>query len=406
MEKTVAILATMDTKGAESNFIREEIQKLGGTALLIDMGVMGKSDFPVDHTKEQVAQSGGSKLEDLLNNPSREKTSEVMVKGSLSLLQQLIAEGKIQALLSLGGTQGTNNATQVMQQLPYGFPKIMVSTMASGDTSALVGIKDITMMFSVSDILGLNAFTETILANAAGAAYGMALAAKQRDFKSEKPIIGISNLGVLTQGTMKAIEMFREKGYECLVFHAIGAGGTAMEQMMKEGIIKAVFDFGMGDIADAVHEGLRAADKDRLTVAGKLGLPQVVVPGGIDHLGIILDEPNTVPDKYKDHLYSYHNPVIFVPRTNSEEITAIMKDIARRLQHTKDKTVFMLPTLGVSSYSRDGGALVDKESDKALQKAVKEFLPDNIRLIEMENNAEDEAFVRKAVDTLVALIES
>lgn len=405
MKKTVAILATMDTKGAESNFIREEIQKLGGTALLMDMGVMKKPDFPVDYTQEQVAQSGGSTREDLLNNPSREKTSEVMVKGSLSLLQQLIAEGKIQALLSLGGTQGTNNATQVMQQLPYGFPKIMVSTMASGDTSAFVGIKDITMMFSVSDILGLNAFTETILANAAGAAYGMALAAKQIDFKSEKPIIGISNLGVLTQGTIKAIEMFREKGYECLVFHAIGAGGTAMEQMMKEGIIKAVFDFGMGDIADAVHEGLRAADRDRLTVAGKLGLPQVVVPGGIDHLGIILDEPNAVPDKYKNHLYSYHNPVIFVPRTNSEEITAIMKDIARRLQHAKDKTVFMLPTLGVSSYSRDGGALVDKESDKALQKAVKEFLPDSIKLIEMENNAEDEEFVRKAVDTLVELIE-
>ncbi|MBT7889760.1 MAG: UPF0261 family protein, partial [Deltaproteobacteria bacterium] len=138
---------------------------------------------------------------------------------------------------------------------------------------------------------------------------------------------------------------------------------------------------------------------------GKLGLPQVVVPGGIDHLGIMLDEPNTVPEKYKDHLYSYHNPVIFVPRTNSEEITTIMQEIANRLEHSKRKTVFMLPTRGVSSYSAKGGALYDPVSDEALHQAVRDLLPEPIKLIEMENNAEDEAFVRKAVDTLIDLIE-
>jgi uncharacterized protein (UPF0261 family) len=281
----------------------------------------------------------------------------------------------------------------------------MLSTMASGDTSNFVDIKDIVMMPSTSAILGLNSFFRAILSNAAGAAYGMALASRPIAYDSDKVLVGISNLGVLTSGTMKAMKFLEKRGYESIVFHAIGMGGKAMEQMMKEGIIKAVFDFGMGDIADAVYEGLRAADKERLTVAGKLGLPQVVVPGGIDHLGILLDEPNTVPEKYKDHLYSYHNPVIFVPRTNSEEITTIFKDIARRLEHSKSNTVCMLPLDGVSSYSAKDGALRDTESDSALQKAVHEMLPKHIELIEMDNNAEDDAFVEKAVDTLVGLIE-
>ncbi|MBT4266696.1 MAG: Tm-1-like ATP-binding domain-containing protein [Deltaproteobacteria bacterium] len=405
MTKCIAILATMDTKGAECAYLREEVEKLGGQTLLIDIGVVGVTSIAVDINKEEVASQGGRSMAELLENPSREVASEVMVKGSIALVKTLITENKIHALISLGGTQGTNNGCMIMQDLPYGFPKIMLSTMASGDTSNFVGIKDITMMFSVSDILGLNPFSRCILSNTAGAAYGMAQASQQIEFSSGKTVIGISNLGVLTSGTMKAIDLLNERGYESIVFHAIGSGGRAMEQMMREGIIKAVFDFGLGDIADSVYEGIRAADDTRLTVAGKLGLPQVVVPGGIDHLGIMLDEPNTVPEKYKDHLYSYHNPVIFVPRTNSEEITTIMQEIANRLEHSKRKTVFMLPTRGVSSYSAKGGALYDPVSDEALHQAVRDLLPEPIKLIEMENNAEDEAFVRKAVDTLIDLIE-
>jgi uncharacterized protein (UPF0261 family) len=405
MSKCVCILATMDTKGAECAYLREEIENLGGSTLLIDFGTVGATEISVDITKEEVAQQGGASLSKLLENPSREKASEVMVKGSIAHVNSLIERGKIHAIISLGGTQGTNNGCRVMQELPYGFPKIMLSTMASGDTSSFIGIKDIVMMPSVADILGLNSFFRAILSNAAGAAYGMARAYKPITYTADKILVGISNLGVLTRGTMKAVKLLQERGCECIVFHAIGKGGKAMEQMMKEGIIKAVFDFGLGDIADSVYEGLRAADKERLTVAGKLGLPQVVVPGGIDHLGIVLDKPNTVPEKYKNHLYSYHNPVIFVPRTSSEEIATIMKEIASRLEHSRKNTVFMLPLDGVSSYSAKNGALRDPESDRALQKAVHEMLPKHIELIEMENNAEDDAFVAKAVDTLVNLIE-
>lgn len=406
MAACVAILATLDTKGEECAFLRSQIEQLGGTAMLIDFGVVGVNTVAADIPKEEVAQLGGSSMAELLNHPSRETASEVMVLGATVLLKRLIAEGKIQALISLGGTQGTNNGCRVMQELPYGFPKIMLSTMASGDTASLVGIKDITMMFSVSDILGLNPFFRRILANAAGAAYGMAQNAAKISFDADKPVVGISNLGVLTRGAMKAIELLAEKGYESIVFHAIGPGGRAMEQMMKEGIITAVFDYGLGDIADSLYDGLRSADEERLTVAGKLGLPQVVVPGGVDHLGILLSEPHSVPEAYKDHLYSYHNPVIFVPRTNGEEMTRIMETIAARLEHSKSRTVFMLPTKGVSSYSADGGALYDPASDAVFHQAVRDLLPKQIELIEMDNNVEDEAFVRRAVDTLIALAEA
>jgi len=405
IDRCVAVLATMDTKGEECDFLRNEIKKLGGRALLIDIGVIGTTKIEVDVDRDVVAKEGGSSMEKLLVDPSRQEATKAMVAGSISLLKKLIAEKEIGSLIGLGGTQGTDACCRIMQQLPYGFPKLMVSTMASGDTTSFVGIKDVTMMFSVSDILGLNPFSRRILANAAGAGYGMALVPHSIHFESAKHVIGISNLGVLTRGTMKAIKMFAEKGYECIVFHAVGSGGKAMEQMMKEGIIDAVFDYGLGEIPDALFEGIRACDEERLTVAGKLGLPQVVAPGGIDHLGVLLDEPHVVPDRYKDRKYDFHNPVIFVPRCTKEEMRAIMESIADRLQRSKSKTVFMLPKKGVSSYGAPGGVLCDEEGDRAFHKDVRELLPKEIELIEMDANAEDDAFVRRAVDTLIELIE-
>jgi len=406
VERKVAILATMDTKGVECDFLRNEIEKLGGQSILIDIGVLGATRIEVDFSKDSVAEEGGSSMEKLLEDPSRQEASEVMVAGSISLLRKLIDEKVIGSLIGLGGTQGTDACCRVMQELPYGFPKLMLSTMASGDTSNFVGIKDITMMFSVSDILGLNPFSRRILANAAGAAYGMSLVPHAINFSSDKPLIGITNLGVLTRGTMKAIDLFAERGYESIVFHAVGSGGKAMEQMMKEGIIQAVFDYGLGEITDALFGGLRACDDERLTVAGKLGLPQVIVPGGIDHIGVLLSEANLVPEKYKDRKYDFHNPMIFVPRCSEEEMKAIMKSIAERLEHSKSKTVFMLPTDGVGSYGAKGSILRDEEGDRAFHQNVRDLLPDGIELIEMDNNAEDEIFVRKAVDTLIDLIEN
>ncbi len=406
MSKTIALLITLDTKDQEAGYLREQIEARGHHALLLDIGVVGVAGIAADYSREKVAEAGGKSLEELLANPTREVAAPIMVKGATNILQKLIAENKVHAVLGLGGTQGTSSCCDIMQALPYGFPKIMVSTIASGDTSGFVGIKDITMMFSVSDILKLNPFTRKILANAAAAACGMAETETIFDMqKGEKPLIGMSNLGVLTNGAIQAIKYFEEAGYEVIVFHAVGSGGRAMEQMMKEGIIGAVFDYAMGEIADDVWKVLRAGGPERLTVAGKLGLPQVLCPGGAEHLGILVP-PNEVPDEYKDHDYVFHSPVVFVPRLNAEEIVRVADDICERLQHTKGNAVFMIPMGGVGRYSREGGALVDKESDQAFFQRLHERLPKSIEVVDRPLYVEDPEFVKEAVNRLIGLIEN
>lgn len=406
MAKTIAILATVDTKGEECAYLRDEIIRMGGKVLMMDIGVVKDADIHVDISNSSIAILGGTALEELRINPSRVVASEVMVRGATKILLEKITSGEMDGVISLGGTQGTSNCTQVMQALPYGFPKLMVSTLASGDTSGYVGIKDITMMFSVSDILGLNPLFRRILSNAAGAIVGMADAAIKTHFNSDRPLVGITNLGCLTQGTMLAIKALAKRGYETIVFHAVSAGGRAMEQLMRENIITAVLDYAQGDIVDALFGGIRAGDENRLTVAVEMGLPQVVVPGGIDHIGIVLDAPNVVTDKYKDRLYSFHNPVILVPRTTAEEITHVINEIGKRLTHENSNTVFVLPKKGVSSYSAAGGELYDAESDKALFSAIHGALPDNIPLIEVDSYIESEEFVEIIVDELVKRIEA
>lgn len=405
MKKTIALLVTLDTKDQEAGFLKAEIENRGHQALLLDIGVVGKAGIPADIDREEVVKAGGGNLQDILTAPSREKANPFVVQGCINLLNSRIAKDEVHAVLGLGGTQGTSTCCNIMQALPYGFPKIMVSTIASGDTSGFVGIKDITMMFSVSDILKLNPFTRKVLANAAAAACGMAeVETKFVMEKGNKPLIGMSNLGVLTNGAMKAIEYIEAAGYEVIVFHAVGSGGRAMEQMMKEGIIGAVFDYAMGEIADDVWKVLRAGGPERLTVAGKLGLPQVLCPGGAEHLGILVP-PNEVPEAYKDHQKVFHSPVVFVPRLNVEEIQRVADDICGRLQHTKDKAYFMIPQKGVGRYSYPGGVLEDKASDEAFFARLKEGLPSNIIVLERNATAEDPDFVKEAVDKLIELIE-
>ncbi len=406
MTKTIAILATVDTKGDECGYLRDEITRLGSDVLMMNIGVVGEAGITVDVSNADIAARGGTALEDLLKNPTREVASEVMVGGATDILLEKLTNDEVHGVISLGGTQGTANCSQVMQALPYGFPKLLVSTMAASDTSSYVGIKDITMMFSVSDILGLNPLFRRILSNAAGAIVGMANAAITTRFDSDRPLVGITNLGCLTQGAMKAIDMLAERGYESIVFHAVGSGGKAIEQLMRDGIITAVLDYAQGDIVDANFGGIRAADEKRMTVAVELGIPQVVAPGGIDHIGVILDEPNVVTDEYKDRLYAFHNPVILVPRTTPDEIVKVMEDIGRRLTNENSNSVFLLPKHGISSYSVGGGELYDADSDAALFACARDALPDNIPLIEVDASIESEAFVAKAVDELVKLIEA
>jgi len=405
MRKTIALLITLDTKDQEAGYLIEQIEKRGCNALLIDIGVVGVAGIEASVSRHLVAEEGGSSMSQLLAQPTREEAGPVMVAGATKILLQKIENDEVHAVLGLGGTQGTSSCCDIMQALPYGLPKIMVSTMASGDTSGFVGIKDITMMFSVSDILKLNPFTRKILANAAAAACGMADVDIQFAVeKSDRPLIGMSNLGVLTIGAMEAIKYIEEKGYEVIVFHAVGSGGQAMEQMMKEGIIGAVFDYAMGEIADDVWSVLRAGGPERLTVAGSLGLPQVLCPGGAEHLGILV-APNVVPEEFKDHDYVFHSPVVFVPRLNKDEIIKVAKSICDRLNTTTDHAVLIIPRGGVGRYSKLGAALYDQESDDAFFSYIIAHLNPAIKIVDCEEYVEDPTFVRKGVDLLIELIE-
>ena len=404
--KTVAILATLDTKADEAGFMRSEIESLGGQALLIDLSLVGESHLSADVTKQDIISAGGGNLADLLVKPNREESNPFIVAGATKIVKELQDSGKIDAVVSLGGTQGTSTCAPILQALPYGFPKIMLSTAASGDTSPFVGIKDITMMFAVSDILGLNVFSRKILANAAAAAWGMAQS-EQCITKSEaKGVIGMSNLGVLTQGAMRAIKLFEEAGYEVITFHAIGAGGDAMEQMMKEGIINAVFDYGLGEIADGIWGVLRAGGPERLTVAGKLGLPQVIVPGGSEHLGILVNEPNKIPTGYENHQITWHSPYVFVPRLNAEEQGRVAKVIGEKLSHSTKDTLFLMPLKGVSSYSAEGGELYNTKLDNVYWESLQKELPNTIEVESMDVTAQDQALVERAVNYLIEKLEN
>ncbi len=405
-QHVVAVLATLDTKGAEANYLRQRIERHGMRALVIDMGVVGEPQTTADVTHEQVADLGGKSLAELLANPSRQAATPVMVRGATRVLLEAIERGDVHAVLGMGGTQGTPNCTQVMQALPYGFPKVMVSTIASGDTSQLVDIKDITMMFSVSDILGLNALTRKVLANAAAAACGIAaLEVELEAAQGDKPTIGMTNLGVLTEGAIHALELFRAKGYEAIVFHAVGSGGRAMEQLMKDGVIGAVFDYALGEISDEVFSGLRAGGPERLTVAGSLGLPQVLCPGGAEHIGLLV-QPNTLPERYASHQHVFHNPIIAAPRLKAEELETVADEIGRRLQTTRGRASFFFPQRGTSRYAIEGGELRDPDGDRAFFARLDERLPATIERRFVDAGAEDPAFVEAAVARLIELIEA
>jgi uncharacterized protein (UPF0261 family) len=400
--KTIAVLATLDTKGRETEYLREQIARFGDQALVIDTGVTGEPAARPDISRQQVAEAGGMPLEKILESPSREVAAPVMAAGATAIVTRLAAEGRIHGILSLGGTQGTTLSTRAMRALPYGFPKVMVSTMASGNVAPWVDIKDITMMFSVTDIMGLNPVMRRILANAAGAVCGMA-AVELKVTRGQKPLVAITTVGITTKGAMTAAELLEKAGYETIVFHAIGPGGRAMEQMMKEGLIGAVLDYSTIEVSNEMYHALLAGGAERLTTAGKLGLPQVLCPGAIEVL--VYNEPETVPPKYAGRTLIRHSPQITDLRLNKEEMAEVGREVARRLQSTTGAAVFMIPTAGYDSYAVEGKGFYDPEADAAFVAELKANLPKSIPVVERDTHIEDPAFAEEAVQTLIALIE-
>jgi uncharacterized protein (UPF0261 family) len=401
--KTIVILATLDTKGVEAQYLRQQIEQMGDKALVVDTGVVGTPATRADVTREEVAQAGGIPLAKILENPNREVAAPVMADGATKIVTQLAAEGKIHGIVSMGGTQGTTLSTKVMRALPYGFPKVMVSTMASGNVAPWVDIKDVTMMFSVTDILGLNPVTRKILANAAGAVSGMSNVDVELE-QGDKPLVAVTTVGITTQGAMQAVEALEAAGYETIVFHAIGPGGRAMEQMMKEGIVGAVLDYSTIEVSNEMHHALLAGGPERLTTAGKLGLPQVICPGALEVL--VFNEPETVPARYQGRTLIRHSPQITDLRLNAEEMAEVGREMAQRLQYTRQDAIFMIPTAGYDSYAVAGMGFHDPQADAAFVAELKANLPKTIRVIERETHIEDPAFATEAAELLISLIEA
>lgn len=399
--KTIAVLATLDTKGCEVQYLREYIEGRGHRALVIDVGVVGEAATSAEVTRSEVAEAGGESLESLRTDASRERAAPVMTAGACKIMGDLGAQNRVHAVLALGGTQGTTLCTAVMRTLPYGFPKIMVSTMASGNVSHWVDTKDITMMYSVTDILGLNRFMRRILANAAAAACGMAEVEIPKS-SQDKPLVAVTTVGITTQGAMKAIKVLEEAGFETIVFHAVGTGGRAMEEMMQQGLIGAVLDFSIIEVSNAMYHALLAGGPQRLTWAGRLRLPQVICPGAVEVL--VFNEPETVPAQYAGRKLVRHSPQITDLRLNREEMATVGREVAKRLQQTMEPATFMIPTAGYDSYAVAGGAFSDPDADAAFVSELKAGLPSNVQCLERDTHINDPAFAEEAAHRLVDLI--
>ena len=402
MAKTVCIVGTMDTKDVEFSFIKTQIESAGVSTCVINTGILGEPQLTPDVSADEVAQAGGSSLQALRDEGDRGNSVAVMAQGAAALVAEKQAAGEIDGIISLGGSAGTTIGTTAMQAVPVGVPKIMVSTLASGDTSPYVQSKDICMMYSVVDIAGINRLSRQILANAAGAIVGM-VNAEVPAAAADKPLIAATMFGVTTSCVTKARQILEDAGYEVLVFHATGTGGQAMEDLVKGGFLAGVLDVTTTELADELVGGVLSAGPDRLEAAGQSGLPQVVAPGALDMVNF--GPPDTVPDEFSDRLFYQHNPTVTLMRTTAEETAELGRIMARKLSEAQGPTTVIIPTQGVSAIDQTGQPFDSLEARTAWSENLKAHIGDNVTVIEMDAHINDDEFATKLVETLLASIQ-
>jgi uncharacterized protein (UPF0261 family) len=402
MSKTIAIIAAYDTKGAEAGYVAEQIRRRGHRVLTIDVGTL--ADTPgVDVTPHEVAAAGGASLAALRAEGDKGKAMAAMAAGAAAIGEKLFREGRFDAILGLGGTAGTATGTAAMRALPVGVPKVMVSTVASGDTSPYVGTRDVTMIYSVVDVAGLNSISRTILANAAGAVSGIAETVVEKG-ESDRPTIAASMFGNTTACVDRARAALEAMGYEVLVFHATGSGGHTMEELVREGHIDAVLDLTTTELADDLCGGVFSAGPTRLEAAAARGVPQVVAPGCLDMVNFWA--VGTVPEAYRQRRLYEWNPNVTLMRTTPEENATLGRSMAEKLNAAGGEVTVLLPLGGVSQLDSEGGAYWWPEADAALFQAIRDTLDPRIRLVELEANINDPAFAERAVAELARMMQA
>jgi len=388
MPKTIAVVGALDTKGKEFAFVKSAIEQRGHKALVIDTSVVGEPEFKADVAREKVAEAGGVPLKKLQEKADRGQAMDVMTKGIAKVVKELFDKGKIDGVISMGGSAGTSIGTSAMRALPVGVPKVMVSTLASGDTKAYVGTKDILMFPSVVDVAGVNSISARIYANAVGAVVGMVETPAPKI--EAKPLLSASMFGNTTPIVGRCRETMEKHGYEVLIFHAVGTGGQTMESLISEGYITGVLDITTTEWADELTGGVLSAGPHRLEAAAAKGLPQVVVPGCLDMANFWA--PDTVPKKYEGRLFYQWNPNVTLMRTNVEENAELGRILAEKVSATTGPVAFFLPLKGVSMLDAPGKEFWWPEADKALYDAIKKHRRPDIPVYEMDNNINDNEF--------------
>ncbi len=401
---TVVLLGTLDTKGPEYAFLRDRVLEAGCEVILVDAGVLSDPS-PGDIGPTEVAAAAGEDRAALAAARDRGPAMAAMTRGATEVVRRLHADGRLDGILGVGGSGGSSLVSAAMQGLPVGVPKLIVSTMASGDTRPYVGTSDIAMMYSVVDIAGINGISEKILSNAAAGIAGMARASAAFVSAIEaKPLIGATMFGVTTPCVTAAREILEERGYEVLVFHATGAGGQSMEALMKAGFITGSLDITTTELADELVGGVLSAGPDRLEMAGSLGLPQVVSLGALDMVNF--GPKDTVPAKFADRNLYVHNATVTLMRTTEAECAELGRIIARKLNAATGPLAVFIPLGGVSMIDVPGAPFFDAAADAALIRELKAGLRPDVEVVEMATPINDPAFSRAMAERMDAMYKA
>lgn len=402
---TVVLLGTLDTKGAEYAYLRDHIESQGTCdVIMIDAGVLGEPTIKADISRQEVAEASGTTLERLVSDHDRGAAVAAMARGAREIVAQLFAAGRLQGILGLGGSGGSSLIAEAMRGLPVGVPKLLVSTVASGDTRPYIGAVDIAMMYSVVDIAGINRISARILSNAAAGIGGMALAyAEPLSVASDKPLIGATMFGVTTPAVTHARELLEDNGYEVLVFHATGTGGQSMEALAGGEFLAGVLDITTTELADNLVGGVFSAGPERLETAGKKGLPQVVSLGALDMVNFGAKE--TVPAQFRERNLYVHNPTVTLMRTTQEECAELGLQIARKLSAATGPVALFIPRKGISAIAIEGGAFYDPVADNALIDALLNGLSDVVEVHDLDLEINDPEFAEAMARKMIELIE-
>ncbi|WP_288800028.1 Tm-1-like ATP-binding domain-containing protein [uncultured Arsenicicoccus sp.] len=404
---TVALLGTLDTKAEEYGWLSRELSRHGVEVLTIDVGSF--STYPHAHVSaDAVLAAAGVDPDQVRARRDRGEMMTAMGQGAATLVRELAQQGKIHALLSVAGSGGSSVAAPAMQALPVGFPKLLVSTMASGDVRPYVGDVDAMLMYSVVDVAGINSISTQVLGNAVAAAAGMATEYERRlgdQTQEHKPLIGVTMFGLTTPAADEARKRLTELGYEVLVFHATGTGGRAMEKLIDSGLLAGVCDLTTTELADDLVGGVLSAGPGRLEAAGRCGLPQVVSLGALDMVNF--GHRDSVPQQFNDRHLLVHNPTVTLMRTTREEMAELGQRIASKLAHATGPTEVFIPRQGLSGIDIAGGPFHDEDADRALFAALHDGLHGtNVPIHELDQDINSTGFGRAMAEALDAMIRT